>query len=111
MKEKELPIVKDVVATLEHLYGKRLSKIFLYGSYARGQQTKNSDIDFLVMLKDKNVSPYAEIDFYTEEIMRLSDKYGIEISVKATDENFFQNQNNLFTKFVKQEGILIDQKA
>ena len=111
MSAKELPVVNDVVQTLERLYGKRLSKIFLYGSYARGNQNANSDIDFLVMLKDKNVSPYAEIDFYTDEMARLSDKYNVEISVKAAGENFLENKYNLFARFVKQEGILIDSRA
>jgi uncharacterized protein len=107
MNRKELPVIKEVVQSLGKLYGNRLSKIFLYGSYARGKQNSNSDIDFLVMLKDKNVSPYSEIDFYTDEMLRLSDKYNIDISVKATSENFFENKYNLFAKFVKQEGKLI----
>ena len=111
MNIQNLPVVNEVVLSLEKLYGKRLAKIFLFGSYARGTQTPKSDIDFLVMLKDKNVSPYSEIDFYIDEMNRLSEKHGIEISVKAAGENFFENQHNFFAKFIRQEGILIDDKA
>jgi predicted nucleotidyltransferase len=107
---KESQVVKEVVATLEKLYGKRLSKIFLYGSYARGTQTAESDIDFLVMLKDKNVSPFKEIDFYIEDMMRLSDKFNIEISLRAAPENFFENQNSLFPKFIKHDAVLLIEK-
>ena len=100
-------IVKDITAAFRKLYGKRLDKILLYGSYARGTQIKGSDIDFLVTLKDKTVSPYREIDFYTEEVIRLSDKHEVEISVKAVTNDFLENKNNFFARFISREGILI----
>ena len=105
MKVLEMPVVKDVSATLRKLYGNRLTKIILYGSYARGDQHEESDIDFLVLLKDEEVSPFKEIDFYSEVIRRLSDKYNIYISVKATSSKFLDKENNLFAKFIKEEGI------
>ena len=111
MNVNNSPVVNEVVSTLERLYGKRLSKIFLYGSYARGTQTPESDIDFLVMLKDKNVSSTKEIDYFIKDVSKLSDKYNIEISVKAAPENFFENQNSLFSRFLKQEAVLLAEKA
>ncbi|MEO8150819.1 MAG: nucleotidyltransferase domain-containing protein [Bacteroidia bacterium] len=110
MSIKESPVVKEVIGTFEKLYGKRLSKIFLYGSYARGTQTDESDIDFLILLKDKNVSPFKEIDFYAKELWKLSDKHGVEISVKAAGEKFFDNEYSLLARFIRKEGILITDK-
>lgn len=108
---RETQLVKEAVETLEKLYGKRLSKIFLYGSYARGEQTDESDIDFLVMLKDKHVSAFSEIDYYSHAIWELSDKHDIEISVKATGENFFESKKSFFPKFVKQDAVLLYQRT
>jgi predicted nucleotidyltransferase len=107
MKPIELPVVKDVSATLHNLYGERLLKIILYGSYARGDQHEESDIDFLVLLKDAEVSPFKEIDFYIKPISELSDKYKVEISVKAASYTFLQKENNLLAKFVREEGIAV----
>ena len=46
------PRVRDAVAEakarLEALYGDRLARVVLYGSYARGEQTAGSDLDPLV---------------------------------------------------------------
>ncbi len=44
-----------VKSELQTLYGKRLAKLILYGSYARGDQHEGSDIDFLVVLKDDDI--------------------------------------------------------
>jgi len=107
MKPIELPVVKDVSVTLHKLYDDRLSKIILYGSYARGDQHEESDIDFLVLLKDQDVSPFKEIGFYIKPISELSDKYKVEISVKAASQNFLELENNLLAKFVRGEGIAV----
>ena len=103
----EMPVVKDVSAALRQLYGERLSKIILYGSYARGDQHEESDIDFLVLLKDQEVSSYKEINFYVPVIRTLCDKHNIYISVQAKSNTFLDKENNLFAKFVREEGITI----
>jgi len=107
MNVKELPVVKEVASTLKDLYGNRLSKIILYGSFARGEQHAESDIDFLVMLHDEKVSQYKEINFYNEEMNRLSHKYKIEISVMAKDEHFIERTDNYLARFIRKDGILI----
>ncbi len=37
---------------MEHLFGDKLKKIILYGSYAKNKQNKESDIDFFVLVDD-----------------------------------------------------------
>ncbi|MFN0014530.1 MAG: nucleotidyltransferase domain-containing protein [Saprospiraceae bacterium] len=48
-------IAQAVKAELQRLYGDRLAKVILYGSYARGDFHEESDIDFLVVLKDVEI--------------------------------------------------------
>lgn len=43
-------ILKKVTSASVQLYGKRLNKIILYGSYARGDYTDESDIDIMIVL-------------------------------------------------------------
>lgn len=107
MNAKELPVVKEVSTALKSLYKDRLSKIILYGSFARGDQHEESDIDFLVILKDEQVSPFKEIDYFNEPMRRLSDKYKVEISIKAAGCHFMEKENSLFVELVKEEGIAV----
>jgi len=48
-------LTQAVKSELQTLYGKRLAKLILYGSYARGDYHEGSDIDFLVVLKDDDI--------------------------------------------------------
>lgn len=54
-------VIKDFTETMKNHYGDRLSKIILYGSYARGDFNEESDIDLMVVLKDKEVRAVKEI--------------------------------------------------
>ena len=48
-------VIKDFTETMKNHYSDRLSKIILYGSYARGDFNEESDIDFMVVIKDEGV--------------------------------------------------------
>ncbi len=45
-------VVQAVKQELANIYGKRFAKILLYGSYARGDFSDDSDIDFLVVFNE-----------------------------------------------------------
>jgi predicted nucleotidyltransferase len=53
-------IVSSAAGELRSLYGPRLRRIALFGSWARGEATPESDIDLLVVL-DAMVSPWEEL--------------------------------------------------
>ncbi len=55
---------QDVKQALTELYGERLDRVILYGSYARGDFHNESDVDFLVVLKDSNFRQFQKIDNY-----------------------------------------------
>jgi predicted nucleotidyltransferase len=64
---------------LEALYGERLRGLYLYGSYARGEEDAESDVDVLVVLDE--VGDYAaEIDRTSEIVSRTSLAYGASVS-------------------------------
>ena len=47
------PILDRFKKSAQDIYGDRLVKVLLYGSYARGEQHEDSDIDLMVVLKDE----------------------------------------------------------
>ena len=56
----------------EQLKDKGVLKLGIYGSYARNQQTENSDVDVWVQVSTKsNLVDMARIKFFLEEITNL----------------------------------------
>lgn len=44
--------MKELKEGLLRIYGDKLSGVYLYGSYARGDYRKGSDVDVMILLKD-----------------------------------------------------------
>lgn len=50
-REEVLKLAREFHESLAGLYGDRLVGVYLYGSYARGDATEDSDIDIAVVLE------------------------------------------------------------
>ena len=101
-------LINDFNQLMVEHYSTRLSKIILYGSYARGDFHEESDIDFLVLLNDENVSVTKEIGETNNQLFDLSLKHNfIPISSYVISENNFQTSNKALFRFIKKEGITI----
>lgn len=75
MPKKVDNVLEIFIKKLSKLLGKRLKKIILYGSYARGDFNKNSDIDLMILT-----------DFNNEELKKYRIKVR-EIACDIEDEN------------------------
>lgn len=66
--------INEFVSQLKNIYGNRLLFTGLQGSYARGEATADSDIDFVVIIKDltfedlKDYKKLADISSYREKL-------------------------------------------
>ena len=87
------------------LYGERLERVILYGSYARGDFHAESDVDYLVVLRDEVVRGPGEVWFFGETASDLTDKFGVFVSFKATSLRKYATSDLLFYKNVYREGI------
>jgi predicted nucleotidyltransferase len=64
---------------LEHLYGERLAGVYLFGSFARAEESPASDVDILVVLDE--VTDYGqEIERTGHLVSGLSLDYDVSIS-------------------------------
>jgi predicted nucleotidyltransferase len=86
-------ILKEFRKEAEELYGTRLENIILYGSWARGQATEDSDIDLAIVL-DGNVSPGEEIDRMIDIVTEINLNYRVLISVYPVSEKDYNEVNN-----------------
>ena len=51
--EKLMNTILDMVNSLKEIYGKLISEVIVYGSYARGEETDESDVDIAIILFEK----------------------------------------------------------
>lgn len=103
---KTAQIIQSCQETLVKQYGGQIKGVILYGSTARGDFTKQSDIDLLVLLEQ----PF---DYFTE-LRRLVDVlYPIQleseylISAKPVSVDDFENGTVSLYRNVRREGIFI----
>ena len=90
---------------LEIIYGRRLKGLYLYGSYARGEQQKDSDVDILVVLDQ--IEHYAgEVDRSGQLASDISLKYGVSVSrVFVAENDWRQKRDSFFLDNVRGEAI------
>lgn len=60
MPNKIDKIINQFISEVSNLLGNRLKKIILFGSYARGDYDKNSDIDIMILtdFNEKEIAKY-----------------------------------------------------
>jgi len=101
------PILKEFKQKITDLYGQRLKKIVLYGSYARGQaDDENSDIDLAVVLAG-TVDPCKEIDRMADIFTDLNLEHNVLIAVYPVSESDFETVGSPLLINVRREGIAV----
>jgi predicted nucleotidyltransferase len=102
MNRKQLAI--NFAKSLNH---PEIMKIILFGSVARGDDHKNSDIDILIITKEAEDDLKIEDDVYGKTFDILMET-GENISVKMRDEKHYKKYINFpFYESIEEDGILI----
>lgn len=99
--------ISKMIEDLSVIYGDQLLKIVLYGSYARGTQTHDSDVDIAVIVRNK---PSTEI---TNAMIDCVASYELEcgkvLSVIDINAGNYEKWKNIlpFYRNIEKEGILL----
>jgi predicted nucleotidyltransferase len=97
-------VLGDLKTGLRPLYGDRLRGIYLFGSYARGDADRESDLDVLVVLQD--FERYAlEVDRTAELAADVSLKYGVTTSLVFFREHEWLHGDTPFLSNVRDEAV------
>lgn len=94
---------------LSELFGPRLERVLLYGSYARGDQDEESDIDVMALVD----LPREQLETYRRAISRLSTdidlQHDVFLSIKLQDSDTFHRWADTLPYFrnVMKEGISV----
>lgn len=93
MNAKLKSLLEELKAGLQSRHGSRLHGVYLYGSYARDEESRESDVDVLIVL-DAIPSYAAEVDRTGALIAALSLKYSVSISrVFVSQRDWLQGQS------------------
>ncbi len=103
-------IILEFSQQIKHILGRNLTKIILYGSYARGDYRENSDIDIMILtiLTDKEIEK-TENKIY-ELAFDFQMKYFVDINVVIKNEAQFNYWLGAvpFYDNVQKEGIVLN---
>ncbi|MFZ3066340.1 MAG: nucleotidyltransferase domain-containing protein [Nitrospirota bacterium] len=99
-------ILDELKGKLRRLYGIRLLKLILYGSYARNEAWEGSDIDVAVLLAGR-ISPMREIDRMLDVITDINLKYNTLISIYPVSEDSLKTVKSPLLLNIEKEGVII----
>ena len=100
-------LLRQYAEVLVNLYGIHLKSIILYGSYARGDYTGNSDIDIMILLD----MPDQDIKEYRYELFGLTYDfnmdYGLDIKPIVKNEEHFEKWVSMYSFYsnISKEGV------
>ena len=96
-------LTQELSRGLKVLYGSRLKGIYLYGSYARAEETLGSDLDVLAVLDD-----FAEVGKELARAAPLSSRlslaYGVPVALMFVRERDFHSRQTPFLINVRREA-------
>jgi predicted nucleotidyltransferase len=110
MPESIRDVVYKFAQKIRAIYGVSLKKIVLYGSYARGDYKKNSDIDVMILVDADEDVIRQKFNDVCDLAFDFEMEYGIVISPLVKNEEHFMKWSDTlpFYRNVRQEGMTIN---
>lgn len=108
-KNQLLAITNDIALKAKEIFCDKLDCVILYGSYARGDATAQSDIDMMILAD----LPIEEINANKRIFTNLSSELGLANDVVVTvtlkdSQTFYRYVNDMpFYNNIKREGVQI----
>ena len=102
-------ILNDFLEEIKIILGNRLKKIVLYGSYARGDYNKSSDIDIMILtdLTDEEIVEYGERIWDFAYDIELKNDVLISPLIKNIDKFNYWLEALPFYMNVQKEGVVL----
>ena len=92
------------------MFGNRMKKIILYGSYARGDFNKSSDIDIMILtdLTDEEIIEYGEKIWDFAYDIQLENDVLLSVLIKNIDTFNYWLEAMPFYMNVAKEGVVLN---
>ena len=110
MKRSELDIVlKELTEQIYDLLGDKLDKVVLYGSYARGDNTEESDVDVLVLTNMEPEENRRILWTLNKIFSRVGLEHDILLSRFRLDKKAFHARKSIlpFYQNIEKDGVVV----
>ena len=102
-------LLNQYLSEVKKIYGAHLKRVILYGSYARGDYTADSDIDIMLLV---DLLP-EDMDAYSDALSELGYEYNVEndIWMMPVVQNIHHFKQGVaaypFYTTVQKEGVVL----
>ncbi len=109
MSDQLSVILEGYREAVARILGNQLSRMILYGSYARGDFKHDSDMDIMILA---NVRP-DEISSYADKIYDVTYdfevRYGLEINPSVQSKQIYDQWKNVYPFFmnIEKDGVAV----
>ncbi len=113
MAEKIRNILNEYVQGIVRIYGDKLHSVILYGSYARGDYHKDSDIDIMILLDMTELDIKSYRHQLSDLTYDINETYDCDINPIAKSINTFIQWEDAYPFYnnIKNEGINLYEAA
>lgn len=111
MQKNVSEIILGFSQKLKQLLGEKLSKVILYGSYARGNYHENSDVDVMILVKmtEKDIKQIKNEIYDLASDIELDTGIDISPVIKSETQYEYWADTVPFYANVKKEGIVVNE--
>jgi predicted nucleotidyltransferase len=106
MQERISRLMRELKEALRQVYGENLRAVYLFGSYARGQEDPESDVDVAIVLKDFT-DYWQEVQRTGAIIAALALKYGVSVSPVRVREADWLQGDAPFLNGLRKDCVLV----
>lgn len=107
LNKEELNLVsKNVINDILQKYKKEIQEIILFGSYAKNTPNNNSDIDYLILFKNKTPK-ISDLCFSYEYAIDYFNKHNVKVHIVFEFFHYYIKGCEEFYKNVPNYGITI----
>ncbi len=109
MPDRVRQVIFQFTRQLRQILGTKLSKVIVYGSYARGDYNSDSDVDIMILVKlSENEIKKIENDIY-DFAFEIEMNTGIDISPIIKNESQYEYWIDTlpFYKNVQEDGVVV----
>ncbi|MBQ9659302.1 MAG: nucleotidyltransferase domain-containing protein [Clostridia bacterium] len=101
--------IQESTMILKKLLKKNLIKVVLYGSYARGDYNKFSDIDIFILVNNKKDEINKILNLICESLFELDLKYNVTINPLVENLQVFNEYKDCSLLFenIEKDGVVL----
>ncbi len=102
-------ILTELIKAYRAIYGNRIKKIVLYGSYARGDYCEDSDVDVVAIVNGSRTELQEELKVVWDRANDLEIEYEVLVSptVIPSDEYEEWKESIPYYENIEKEGVVV----